>query len=64
MKGKPGETIQELAANIRQAAATCDFANIKNPLDEALQTRFICSINNTGQQKNVRTECEIDSRID
>ena len=25
---------------------TCDFASIKDPLDEALRTRFICSINN------------------
>ena len=31
MKRKPGETVQELAARIRQAAATCDFANIENP---------------------------------
>ena len=46
MKRKPGETVQELAARIRQAAATSDFANIENPLDEALRTRFICSINN------------------
>ena len=46
MKRKPGETIQELAARIRQAAATCDFANIENSLDEALRTRFIRSINN------------------
>ena len=46
MKRKPGETVQELAARIKQAAATCDFANIENPLDEALRTRFICSINN------------------
>ena len=27
-------------------AATCDFANITNPLDEALRTHFICSIKN------------------
>ena len=46
MKRKPGETIQELAARIRQDAATCDFASIKNPLDDALRTRFICSVNN------------------
>ena len=46
MKRKPGETVQELAARIKQAPATCDFANIENPLDEALRTRFICSINN------------------
>ena len=46
MKRKPGETILELSARIRQAAATCDFASITNPLDEALRTRFICSVNN------------------
>ena len=26
--------------------ATCDFAAITDPLDKALRTRFICSINN------------------
>ena len=46
MQRKPGETIQELAARIRQDAATCDFASIKDPQDEALRTRFICSVNN------------------
>ncbi len=46
MERKPGETIQELAARIRQDAATCDFASIKDPQDEALRTRFICSVNN------------------
>uniref|UniRef100_A0A5S6Q499 Reverse transcriptase domain-containing protein n=1 Tax=Trichuris muris TaxID=70415 RepID=A0A5S6Q499_TRIMR len=29
-----------------QQAATCDFASIKDPQDEALRTRFICSISN------------------
>jgi hypothetical protein len=43
---KPGETVQELAARIRQDAVTCDFAAIKDPLDEALRTRFMCSVNN------------------
>uniref|UniRef100_A0A5S6Q6N2 CCHC-type domain-containing protein n=1 Tax=Trichuris muris TaxID=70415 RepID=A0A5S6Q6N2_TRIMR len=28
------------------SAATCDFASIKDPQDEALRTRFICSISN------------------
>jgi len=46
MQRRPGESIQELAACIRQAAATCDFASIAGPLDEALLTRFICSVNN------------------
>lgn len=46
MQRKPGETVLELAARIRHAAVTCDFSAIENPLDEALRTRFICSINN------------------
>ena len=45
MDRKPGETIQELLAPIRQDAVTCDFPSIQDPLDEALRTRFICSIN-------------------
>jgi len=46
MERKPGETLQELAARIRQDAATCDFPSITNPQDEALRQRFICSVNN------------------
>ena len=46
MKRKPGETITELASRIRQDAATCDFQSIKDPLDEALRTKFICSVDN------------------
>ena len=46
MERKPGESIQELAARIRQDAATCSFSSIKNPQDEAMRTRFICSVNN------------------
>ena len=46
MKRRPGKSIQELDTCICQAAATCDFSSITNPLDEALQTCFICSINN------------------
>ena len=46
MQRKPGETLQELATRIRQDAATCDFASIKDSLDEALRQRFICSVNN------------------
>ena len=46
MKRKPGESIPELAARIRGDAVTCDFASIQDPLDEALRTRFMCSINN------------------
>ena len=46
IKRKPDGTIQELAARIRQDAATCDFPSIQDPQDEALRTRFICSVNN------------------
>jgi hypothetical protein len=46
MGRKPGETLQELAARIRQDAATCDFSSITDPQDEALRQRFICSVNN------------------
>ena len=46
MDRKPGETIQELVARIRQDAVTCNFPSIQDPLDEALRTRFICSLNN------------------
>lgn len=46
MKRKPGESVQELAARIRQDASKCDFAAIKDPQDEAMRTRFICCINN------------------
>ena len=47
MQRKPGETPQELAARIRQDAATCDFPSIKDPQDEGLRQRFIilCSVN-------------------
>jgi len=46
MQRKPGETIPELVARIREDSATCDFASIRNPSDEALRTRFICSVAN------------------
>lgn len=46
MERKPGESIQELVARIRQDAVTCDFPSIKDPLDEAMRTRFICSVGN------------------
>ena len=46
IRRKPGETVQELAARIRQEAAKCDFPAIKDPLDEAMRTCFICAIGN------------------
>ena len=53
MKRKPGETIPELASRIRQDAATCDFQYIKDPLDEALRTKFICSVDNEAVLKTL-----------
>ena len=51
MQRKPGESRQEIAARIRQDAATCDFASIKDPQDEALCQRFICSVHNEAVRK-------------
>ena len=53
MKRKPGETIPELASRIRQDATTCDFQSIKDPLDEALRTKFICSVDNEAVLKTL-----------
>ena len=53
MKRKPGETIPELASRIRQDAATCDFQSIRDPLDEALRTKFICSVENEAVLKTL-----------
>ena len=53
MKRKPGKTITELASRIRQDAATCDFQSIKDPLDEALRTKFICSVDNEAVLKTL-----------
>ena len=46
IKRKPGETPHKLAAKVRQMATTCDFTSIKDPLDEAMRTCFLCAINN------------------
>ena len=46
LKRMPGETIQELASKIWHDAVMHDFQSIKDPLDEALRTRFICSVDN------------------
>ena len=58
IKRKPGETPTELAAMVRQMATTCDFPAIKNPLDEAMRTCFICAINNEAILKSVLREKE------
>ena len=52
-KCKPDETVQGLAARIHQDAAKCDFTSIKDPQDEAMQTCFICTINNEAVLKAV-----------
>ena len=52
MKRKPSETIPELASRI-QDAATCDFQSIKDPLDEALRTKFICLVDNEAVLKTL-----------
>ena len=53
LKRQPGETIQELAAKIRTAASTCDFSTIEDTLDEALRTRFMCSVDNEAVLKSL-----------
>ena len=58
IKRKPDETLTELAARVRQIAHTCDFPAIKNPLDEAMRTCFICAIDNEGVLKSVFREPE------
>ena len=52
MQCKPGETAQELAARMHQEEATCDFTSIRDPQDEALHTKFICSIGNEAGLKH------------
>ena len=37
MRRTPGETLQRLAARIRQNVATCEFPSIKDPQDEVLR---------------------------
>ena len=53
MQRKPGEAVPEVAAMIRQDASKCDFDAIKVPQDEAMQTRFICSIGNKAVLKAI-----------
>ena len=53
LKRQPEETIQELASKIRTAASTCDFSSIEDTLDEALRTRFMCSVDNEAVLKSL-----------
>ena len=42
---KRNESVTELAARIQQDAVTCDFGSITDFQDDAMCTRFICSVN-------------------
>ena len=53
MDRKAGEKVHELAARIRQDAVTCEFPSIKDPLDEAMRTSFLCSLNNEAVLKTI-----------
>ena len=53
MKQKVKETIQELASRIQHNAETCDLQSIKDPLDEASRTRFICFVDNKAVLKSL-----------
>ena len=44
MKCKPGEAIHELVIGILQDAIAFDFQSKKDPLDESLRLKFICSM--------------------
>ena len=53
IKRKPGESPRELATRIRQMANKCNFKDIKDPLEEALRSRFISAINNEAVLKHL-----------
>ncbi|KAK8399327.1 hypothetical protein O3P69_003446 [Scylla paramamosain] len=53
MQRRPGETVLELAARIHQDATTCDFASIKDPQDESMRIRLVCSLGNEAVLKAV-----------
>ena len=56
LKRRTGESIAQLAARIRQDALTCEFSSIDNPQDDAMCTRFICSMQNEAFLKAVFKE--------
>ncbi|KAG8233478.1 hypothetical protein J437_LFUL014360 [Ladona fulva] len=56
MQHKPGESIQELAARIRQDAAKCDFSSIQDPHDEAIQDLYARAA--TSLEKRCRQLCK------
>lgn len=40
------EKTHKLAARIRQEVGTCDFSALKDSLDDAMRSPFVCSVNN------------------
>ena len=45
-KRQPGESPNDLAARIRQAASTCDLGSVKDYADDTMRTAFVCKIDN------------------
>ena len=58
MGRKTGESVQQLADRARRLAATCDFASVTDPLDEALKLWFICSIQSKDVLKSLLSKKE------
>ena len=50
-KRQPGKSPNDLAARLRQAAATSDFPSVKDWLDDSLRTAFVCKIDNEAMVK-------------
>ena len=59
LKRKPGKSIAELAARIRQDALTCEFSD-SNPQDHAMCTPFICSMQNETFLKAIQILVEFE----
>ena len=58
-KRQTNQTVHELAATIRQAAATCNRTSIKDIHDEAMQTSFTCRI---GSEAVLKAIFKMDAR--
>ena len=48
---KPGKPVLDIAAPIHHDTVKCDFPSICDPQDEAMRTRFMCSVNNVAVLK-------------
>ena len=59
MDRKFGE-YKNLVSRIKQDTVTCDLTSITNPLDEALRTRFICSMSNEAVLKALSKIKDLD----